>query len=56
MASFSINAILGNVKQIKEETNGDVLGLGQTRLEESRRQRDDPTGLYSFTRILFLIK
>lgn len=56
MASFSINAILGNEKQIKEETNGDVGELGQTYLEESRRQQGDLTGLYSFTRKLFLIK
>lgn len=49
MASFSINAILGNAKQIKEEANGDVGELGQTCLEESRRQQGDLTGLYSFT-------
>ena len=48
MASFSINAILGNTKQIKEETND--VGLEQTYLEESRRQQDEVTGLYSFTR------
>lgn len=48
MASFSINAILGNAKQIKE-ANGDVGELGQTCLEESRRQQGDLTGLYSFT-------
>ena len=53
MASFSINAILGNAKQINEETNGVALGLGQKNLEESRRQQEDLTGLYSFTRKLF---
>jgi len=44
MASFSINAILGNPKQINEETSSVV--LGQTFLEESRRQQEKLTEHY----------
>lgn len=46
MASFSINAILGNLKQRKEETTD--VALGQTCLDESKKQEVDLTGLRIF--------